>query len=101
MQVVELLDVAYDDPFEAYGCDGDDHWTLAEIRGWWADRDRVARWIESALRVMADQEADGEIASLHDFLADIRGPLEGRLREYAYWIDNGEPAGPSDPLPSL
>lgn len=100
-QVLELLDVAYDDPFSEYGCDGDDHWTLSEIRAWWADRRRVVQWIESAVRVMADQGANEEIAGLRLYAADIHGPLEDRLRAYAFRADNGESARLGDRLPSL
>ena len=100
-QVIGLLDAAYDDPFQEYGCDGNDHWTLEAIRAWWADRDRLLQWIESMVQMMTEQKAVGEVASLREYAADIRGPLERQLREYAYWIDNGAPAQPADRLPSL
>ena len=45
--------------------------------------------------------AVGEIASLNQYAADIRGPLEGRLRTYAHWLETRQDAHTAGPLPSL
>lgn len=100
-QVVRLLDAAYDDPFGQYGSDGNDRWTLELVRDWWADRDRVAHWIQVTLPVMAEEGNDGEAASLRAYADDIEGPLEVRLRRYAFWLDNGRAAGAGDALPAI
>ena len=100
-QVLQLIDTAWDDPFGEYACDGDDHWTLQEIRRWWADRGRLLEWIESAAQLMANENATNELASLRQYAADIHGPLEDQLRHYAYWLDNREPASSELELPQL
>jgi len=100
-QVLDLLDAAYDDPFQQYGCDGHEHWTVDTIRDWWADRDRLLAWIESMVSVMAEQKAPSEVASLLEFADHVRGPLEGQLREYAYWLESGESPPLGVTLPSL
>jgi hypothetical protein len=33
-----LMTGASSDPFNGFGWDGDEHWTVALIRSWWADR---------------------------------------------------------------
>ncbi|MBF6422722.1 hypothetical protein IU436_29340 [Nocardia farcinica] len=41
---------AWADPYGAYAYDGDDHWTPELIRDWWADRAKLAEWLETAER---------------------------------------------------
>jgi len=45
-----VLTAAWNDPFGAYAADGDEHWTLELVRGWWADRGRLVAWIEGVQR---------------------------------------------------
>lgn len=99
--VLRLIDAAYDDPFQAYACDGDDRWTVDTVREWWADRPRLLEWIASARATMVAEDAAGVVAGLDAYEADIRGPLEGRLREYLFWLDAREAPQTSSLLPTL
>lgn len=100
-ELVQLIDAAWDDPFEEYAHDGDAHWTLSEIRTWWRNRDSVLAWIETVIPQMSAEGAVGEVASLHEYAADLSGPLEGRLRRYAYWTENRVAANSTQALPEL
>ncbi|WP_174567668.1 ferredoxin [Nocardia altamirensis] len=46
----QVLSAARSDPYFAYACDGDHHWTLELIREWWAGRARLTEWLDKPNR---------------------------------------------------
>lgn len=47
-EVRAILDAAYQDPFDGYGWDGDEHWTPDLVLDWWDDRGRIEEWLAEA-----------------------------------------------------
>ncbi|GAA2826037.1 hypothetical protein [Crossiella cryophila] len=99
-----LLSAAWQDPFCGYAADGDQHWTLALIREWWAERARLAAWIEDLQRRWSvegnedEQEAATGLRAYAGYLAD---GVEGCLREYGFWLEHRRSARPGETLPDL
>ncbi|MFE1595134.1 ferredoxin [Nocardia sp. NPDC058705] len=98
-----LLTGMWSDPFSGFGSDGHTHWTMQLIREWWSDRARLAAWIDKAASAFSsDAGRDQDAAhSLRDYEAYLNNGLETYLVEYAFWLDNGRPATPDEPRPSL
>ncbi|MFG1791202.1 ferredoxin [Nocardia sp. NPDC049149] len=99
-----LLSAAYDDPLGAYACDGDEHWTLSKVREWWADRNRLLAWIDSAKREWSagtSPEDRDAAAGLRDYAAYVANGLETDLRQYGFWLEHRRPAAPTEALPEL
>jgi hypothetical protein len=70
-----VLDAACQDPFNGYGCDGDEHWTPETVLEWWERRERVIDWLAIEGR-----------AVVTPFRAYIDGELGDDLRRYADWL---------------
>lgn len=99
-----VLLAASEDPFTGYACDGDEHWTLDLVREWWADRGRLAAWIESARRqgeASANAQQRDNAAGLDDYARYLADGLEIHLREYGFWLEHRRAAGPGEALPRL
>jgi RimJ/RimL family protein N-acetyltransferase len=99
-----VLTAAWNDPFGAYAADGDEHWTLDLVRDWWADRDRLAAWIDDVQRRWSCSERADErdnAAGLRDFAGYLTDGLEADLRDYGFWLDNRRPPRPHETLPHL
>ncbi|GCD94726.1 ferredoxin [Embleya hyalina] len=98
-EVCDLLGVAAAGPVGGCGWDGDEHWTPAAVRAWWADRDRVRAWIDARL---ADPDpAHHDPATLRAFAAHLDHGLEDYLRGYLFWLITGRQPTRHDPLPPL
>jgi hypothetical protein len=79
------------DPFGGYACDGDDHWTLALVREWWAGRQRIAIWTRDVCRtwpVSGHADKRENVLGLRDYASYLDNGLETYLREYGFWLDN-------------
>lgn len=103
-EVRRVLTAARTDPFGAYAADGDEHWTLDLVREWWADRGRLAGWIDDAQRRWSTSERAEErdnAAGLRDFARYLDGDLEADLRDYGFWLDNRRSRLPHETLPRL
>lgn len=99
-----VLTAAWNDPFCGYASDGDDHWTLALVREWWADRERIAAWIHDVHRRWAASEREDErdnALGLRDYASYLNNGLEADLREYGFWLDNHRAPKPGETLPEL
>ena len=99
-----VLTAAWNDPFSAYAADGDQHWTLDLVRDWWANRGRLAIWIDDVQRRWSASERADErdnAAGLRDFAIYLVDGLEADLREYSVWLDHRRPALPHETLPDL
>jgi hypothetical protein len=94
-----LLSGAVQEVFQAYACDGDEHWTLALVREWWAERVRLLDWIAAAEAHWG--EGDPGSALLREYGAFVTGGLETYLREYGFWLEHRRPRVPSEALPGL
>ncbi|HEV8190435.1 MAG TPA: hypothetical protein VGP82_02975 [Ktedonobacterales bacterium] len=105
----QVLLAADDDPFNGYGADGDEHWTLEGIRAWWRTRAEMDLLIASLARQVqvthsSAASAFSYLAALHrwrDYLHDRVTGMEPYLREYAFFLDEGRIPGPEDRLPDL
>lgn len=92
-----------------YAWDGDDHWTVEGVRGWWRDRGRVREWAVAAAETwFAYDENPMYVAHYHDaaqghldFVAYIDEGLEAYLRGYAFWLDRRRVPEPGEALPEL
>ncbi|MGW9211996.1 hypothetical protein ACWGR4_34125 [Embleya sp. NPDC055664] len=98
-EVCDFLGVAAIGPAGGCGWDGDEYWTPAAVRAWWADRDRVRAWIDARL---ADPDpAYHDPATLRAFAAHLDHGLEDYLRGYLFWLITGRQPTRHDPLPPL
>ncbi len=96
-----LLSAACQEVFEAYACDGDEHWTLALVREWWAERDRLLDWIGAAQEMWSEHRGWDMTFLMSEYWAFITGGLETYLREYGFWLEHRCPALPNEALPRL
>lgn len=98
-EVDAVMQAANEDMWSGYGCDGDDHWTAAAVREWWADRHRVREWaLASRLDRLDDPES---AAALLDYAAYIDGELDLHLRGYLFWLNERRAPRTGESLPEL
>jgi hypothetical protein len=94
-EVRDVLNAAYQDPFDGYGWDGDAHWTAAAVFEWWNRRDDVSTWLDQALRDKAfakgaeSESRKAVLAGLRAFRDYLEGALGHDLETYAAWLDAG------------
>jgi hypothetical protein len=88
-----VLSAAFQDPFDGYAWDGDDHWTPDQVLQWWEDRGRVEEWLEHELKMTSRTQLD-ELRRpiLLAFLAYLCSALKQDLHSYASWLDRRERA---------
>ncbi|MFE3001762.1 ferredoxin [Nocardia sp. NPDC059246] len=99
-----VLTAAAYDPFSAYACDGDDHWTLVLIRDWWAERGRLTEWIGRFERKCSSSKREDErenARGLRAYRWYLNNGLHGYLREYGFWLEHRRAVTPADVLPDL
>ncbi|HAH44980.1 hypothetical protein [Gimesia sp.] len=80
------------DPFEGYGANGDQHWTLPLVRDWWNTRHDLLAEMDS-LRKWNDN-----VDEWHRYL---HGPAIDYLRQYVFFIEEGKLPQVWDSLPML
>jgi hypothetical protein len=103
-EVAALTEAAEADPFRAYGCHGDDHWTPVAVRAWWHNRQRVIDVVSATLESLAGEERSDSLDAaqgLRDFLSYIDDGLATDLRAYIFRLEAGRFPLPDDPLPEL
>jgi hypothetical protein len=103
-EVRAVLDAVYQDPFDGYAWDGDDHWTSVAVREWWADRAALVEWIEKRLQdpeLRRRESQEAVIAGLREFREYVDGALEDDLRAYVVWLDERRVAVDRADLPDL
>ncbi|MGW0393193.1 ferredoxin [Streptomyces sp. NPDC003042] len=100
-----VLWAAEEEAFEAYGRDGDAHWTPDSVREWWRDRARVREWAFGmgwGAWATSDHEwRRDNAAGARDYVAHLDGGLAGYLRGYVFWLAEGRPARADEALPRL
>ncbi|MCX4098206.1 ferredoxin [Nocardia sp. alder85J] len=99
-----VLTAAWSDPFHAYACDGDDHWTLEAIRDWWAERKRLLEWIDDTCRAWSDSgrtDHHDNTRGLRAYRGYVADGLETSLREYGFWLEQRRSATTGEALPTL
>ncbi|GAA1400714.1 ferredoxin [Catellatospora coxensis] len=99
-EVYRLLLAATAETFCGYAADGDEHWTPAEVRQWWRDRDRVLEWIRHT-RATWDGDHQDMLKGLAEFEQHMEYDLEDYLRRYSFWLDNRRPSRLGETLPDL
>ncbi|MGW6782811.1 MULTISPECIES: ferredoxin [unclassified Streptomyces] len=103
-QALALLGAAAQDPMGGYACDGDDHWTAELVGDWWRERGRVREWAAALHRRWSVSDGAGEreaAGGAREYVAYIDEGLAQDLRHYLFWLSEGRPAGPGEPLPAL
>ncbi|MFF2213681.1 ferredoxin [Streptomyces antibioticus] len=103
-QLRHMLAAAEEDPFSGYGCDGDEHWTVASVREWWSERGRIREYLADRRDVWEDDDAtsgQGTAAAARDYAAYLDGELSTHLRIYLFWLDTRRAPTPGDRLPRL
>ena len=85
-EVRAILDAAYQDPFDGYGWDGDEHWTPDLVLDWWNDRGRIEEWLAEAN--FNDLGSAGALASraAAGYREYIAKDLRDDLLRYAEWL---------------
>ena len=87
----DVLSAALCECFNGYGADGDQNWTLALIREWWATRFDLLRRVDAA----------GDEAAVRQWREMLSGGAEDYLRAYAFFVEEGRVPTNSDRLPDL
>lgn len=95
--------------YNAYGWDGDDHWTAGSVRDWWRDRGGVREWAVTAGVEWAAYDEDPRYAAHYheaaqghrDFVAYIDDGLEAYLRGYLFWLEQRREPRRGEALPLL
>jgi len=99
-QVIEAADL---DPWGGYGADGDQHWSYASIREWWARRYELQAELERLYKLRWALE-DGDpayFAGLRRWQAYINDGMHEYLRVYAFFLEEGRIPTEEDRLPEL
>ncbi|MFI1280982.1 ferredoxin [Streptomyces sp. NPDC020858] len=90
------------DCYLGFAHDGDQHWTVPEVRRWWRERRRIAEWINDVLpKWTADTGNPAAAAGLRAYAAYLGGELAEDLRLYAFWLDQRRSPTPEERLPEL
>ncbi|WP_331766778.1 ferredoxin [Embleya sp. NBC_00896] len=98
-EVYTLVGTAGYEPLAGYAWDGDEHWTPAAVREWWAGRARVRAWIRGELA--APTTSVNARSSLREFAGHLDEGLEDYLRGYVFWLIAGREPGRGEALPAL
>nr|WP_119611597.1 ferredoxin [Streptomyces acidiscabies] len=99
-----LVTGAENDPFAGYGCDGDEHWTPAAVREWWAERGRVREYLArhgDAWEADDERAGQGVAAAVREYAAYLDGELALDLRLYLFRLDERRAPGSTKRLPEL
>jgi hypothetical protein len=106
-ELAAVVAAAENEVYAGYACDGDQHWTPALVRGWWAESAAVSEWIHDRQRdqqYLRGSDSTGA-QTLEDgiraFAAYLEGPLEGDLQRYLFRLETGADATSTDRLPRL
>jgi hypothetical protein len=100
----QILLAATNDPFSGYGADGNRHWSLVSIRGWWRGRHNlnalIAAWQINPLDRAGD---DGYWfrAATDRWLQYLDDGMESYLRRYAFFLEEGRLPAHGDALPDV
>ncbi|MCE7005432.1 ferredoxin [Kibdelosporangium philippinense] len=103
-EVKQVLDAAWDDPWTGYAADGDNHWTPATVREWWADRRRLSEWATGLLSnwsISANEDEREAATGARDLLAYLDNGMAAYLRGYVFWLSEGREPVADDTLPEL
>ena len=78
------------DPFDGYAADGNQHWTVAEVRAWWARRDELREYIRSTFmpsrwRHASERPRLERIGAA--WLLHFDTEVHGYLRAYCAFLD--------------
>jgi hypothetical protein len=91
----DLVSAAICECFAGYGADGNSHWRLSTIRGWWRTRGDMLR--EKIDKV----EKFCKPGSVEKWKRALQGEAEGYLRLYAFFVENGRVPDEGDILPEI
>jgi hypothetical protein len=105
-ETLALMTGASSDPFKGYACDGNDHWTPAQVRAWWHGRKAHKSAIDMIVSEVASPELPAaEYALMQPIVSqylDYRElGIEGDLRRYVFFLEQGAYPGAADELPEL
>lgn len=99
-EVYLLLSAAWQEVFQAYACDGDERWTLALVREWWAERDELLAWTTD-VEARWSETYPHEASLMREYRTYVTGGLETYLREYGFWLEHRRCRSASEALPRL
>ena len=85
-EVRAVLDAAYQDPFEGYGCDGDDHWTPELVQEWWDGREQIDERLAKGSFPTDECHAEALLEARDEYRRYIAEGLYDDLRRYAEWL---------------
>lgn len=124
-ELTAFLDGARSDPFRGYADDGDEHWTPALVRRWWADRDARLPLVEALVRDVAGPRPDtpdefsdllfrsrpigGDDADerarmrriVAEYLTYLNSEIANDLQRYIGFLETGSWPEPGGVLPGL
>ena len=91
-EIRQIIGAAICDPFQGYGADGDENWTVELIREWWRGMGERLTHIENLAKT------NTTINQLNLFWTTQASDY---LRQYAFFIDNRRLPDSADVLPEL
>jgi hypothetical protein len=86
-ELAEMFNACRVECFDGYGTDGNDHWTPALVRAWWAKRD-------------AHRQA-WHVANIPDVDEMFMSELPRYLRRYVFFLEHRRVPNAADELPNL
>ena len=91
-EIRQVIGAAICDPFQGYGADGDDNWTLQLIRVWWQGMEE--RLVHVGKLAETNKTTDPLVAFWTSNALEY-------LRQYAFFVDNRRLPKLTDVLPQL
>jgi hypothetical protein len=103
-ELEQVLEAAQINTMQAYGCDGNQRWTLPLVQEWWQQRSTIERAVtaerDRQLRLGGDKDYV-LFTALERYRRFLRGDVAPYLRLYMYFLNEGRAAKEGDPLPEL
>jgi hypothetical protein len=105
-ETLALMTGASSDPFSAYACDGDDHWTADQVRTWWREREAHQPAVDM---IVSELGSPGYPADEYALISPIvsrylgyrQSTMERDLRRYVFFLEVGTYPEAADELPQL
>ncbi|MDQ2827759.1 MAG: ferredoxin [Chloroflexota bacterium] len=100
----QVLQAAYDDPFQGYGADGDAHWSYDGVKEWWTRKRELEAEIDQRYKeqlALEDHKDYRYFVALQRWRDYLETGMHAYLRAYAFFLSERRVPRDEDRLPDL
>jgi hypothetical protein len=122
-ELQQVIKAANSDPFDGYSMDGDSHWTIEAVKGWWSRVGELKDYIKRTMKQLVDDtERDhasdlslddklrsvwqtrcvsAELVALDRWLQFLNEEARSEIRCYMFYLETGSYPGNGVQLPDI